>query len=161
MQAWKGAFMAHKVLQLGKRSADAFCRMRMQLFAELGEMPDGADTFALRDKTKRYFLDHINKDLFSWGVFQNEELVAVGALCLFNRLPYWENLSGAEGYILNIYTSAQARNFGFANEILDQILVFSRQKGIKRLWLSSSEQGKGIYAKRGFVPIERDMVLFL
>ncbi len=52
--------MAHKVLQLGKRSADAFCRMRMQLFAELGEMPDGADTFALRDKTKQYFLDHIN-----------------------------------------------------------------------------------------------------
>lgn len=75
--------MAHKVLQLGKRSADAFCRMRMQLFAELGEMPDGADTFALRDKTKQYFLDHINKDPFSWAFFKTKNwLPWVRCACL-------------------------------------------------------------------------------
>lgn len=153
--------MTYKVLPLTESSADAFCRLRMQLFAELGEVPADADAGALCRQTKQYFLEHIGNDLFCWGVFEEEKLVAVGSLCLFTRLPYLENQSGSEGYILNIYTSPPARNRGFANQILDRILAFSRQRGVRRLWLSSSAQGKAIYAKRGFVPIERDMALFL
>lgn len=56
-----------------------------------------------------FCLEWENKDLISWGIFQRGKLVAIGSLCLFTRIPYNENLSGLEGYILNIYTFPQFR----------------------------------------------------
>lgn len=138
-------------MQLDEKSIDDFWRLRIDLFEELGEVSKYEDFSKLKSATKQYFLSHINKDLICWGMFQKEKLVAIGSLCLFTRIPYKENLSGLEGYILNIYTSHQFRKHGFANHILDEIIEFARKNSIKRLWLNSSEQGKKLYAKRGFI----------
>lgn len=40
------------------------------------------------------------------------------------------------------------------------IMEYSRQHHIKRLWLSSSEQGKHLYARKGFIKKENEMELF-
>lgn len=148
-------------MQLDKKSVDEFCRLRIELFEELGEISKDDDISKLKSSTKQYYLSHINKDLICWGIFQKEKLVAIGSLCLFTRIPYKENLSGLEGYILNIYTSPQFRKCGFANKILDNIIEYSQKNNIKRLWLNSSKQGKKLYAKRGFSQKENEMELFL
>lgn len=148
-------------MQLDKKSVDEFCRLRIELFEELGEISKDDDISELKSSTKQYYLSHINKDLICWGIFQKEKLVAIGSLCLFTRIPYKENLSGLEGYILNIYTSPQFRKCGFANKILDNIIEYSQKNNIKRLWLNSSKQGKKLYAKRGFSQKENEMELFL
>lgn len=153
--------MRNNILRLDEKSVDEFCRLRIQLFEELGEVSKDADISELKLETNQYYLLHINKDLFSWGIFQKEKLVAIGSLCLFNRIPYKENLHGLEGYILNIYTSPQVRKCGFANLILDSIIEFSLKNNIKRLWLNSSEQGKKLYSERGFIKKENEMELFL
>ena len=114
--------MRNKVLRLDEKSADDFWRLRKNLFEELGEISKDTDISELKLATRQYYLSHINKDLISWGAFQNKKLVAIGSLCLFTRIPYKENLSGSEGYILNIYTSPQFRKCGFANQILDAII---------------------------------------
>ncbi len=153
--------MRDGILQLDEKSVDDFLRLRMDLFEELGEVGKNDDISELITTTKQYYLTHINKDLICWGIFQNERLAAIGSLCLFTRIPYKENLSGTEGYILNIYTSPQFRERGFANKILDNIIDFSQKNNIKRLWLNSSEKGKKLYAKRGFVKKANEMELFL
>ncbi|MDE7193153.1 MAG: GNAT family N-acetyltransferase [Oscillospiraceae bacterium] len=153
--------MKSDILRLDERSADDFWRLRIALFEELGEVNKNDDIAKLKAATKQYFLSHINNDLICWGIFQNEKLVSIGSLCLFTRIPYKENLSGAEGYILNIYTSPKFRECGFANKILDNIIEYSQKNNIKRLWLNSSEKGKKIYFKRGFVEKENEMELFL
>ena len=99
--------------------------------------------------------------MICWGVFREEKLAAIGSLCLFIRIPYKENLSGSEGYILNIYTCPQFRKHGFAKRILDKIVAYSRENNIKRLWLNSSEQGKKLYAECGFTEKGNEMELFL
>ena len=119
------------------------------------------DTYDLELATKQYFLSHINKDLISWGIFQKEKLVAIGSLCLFTRILYKENLSGLEGYILNIYTSPQFRKCGYANQILDIIIEYSQKNNIRRLWLDYSKQGKSLYTKKGFTKKDNEMELFL
>ncbi len=153
--------MRNGILQLDEKSADDFLRLRIDMFEELGEVGKNDDISELRITTKQYYLTHINKDLICWGIFQDEKLVAIGSLCLFTRIPYKENLSGTEGYILNIYTSPQFRECGFANKILDNIIDYSQKNNIKRLWLNSSEKGKKLYAKRGFVKKDNEMELFL
>ncbi len=153
--------MRNDIIQLDEKAVDEFCCLRIELFEELGEIRKNKDISELKLATKHFYLSHINKDLISWGIFQKGKLVAVGSLCLFARIPYEENLSGLEGYILNIYTVPQFRKCGFANQILDKIIEYAQKNNIKRLWLNSSEQGKKLYAKRGFVKKANEMELFL
>ncbi len=153
--------MEHKIVQLDEKTVDDFWRLRKALFLELGEVSDEMDISELKSSTEQYYLSHINKDLLSWGLYREGKIAAVGSLCLFSRIPYQENLSGLEGYILNIYTSEQFRKRGFASEILDTIMEYGKRHNIKRLWLSSSEQGKRLYAGKGFIKKENEMELFL
>ena len=153
--------MKHEIVQLDEKAASDFWRLRKELFLELGEVSDETDISGLKAATERYYLSHINKDLLSWGIYQEEKIVAIGSLCLFSRIPYQENLSGSEAYILNIYTSEHFRKRGFASQVLDTIMEYGKQHDIKRLWLSSSEQGKSLYAGKGFVKKENEMELFL
>ncbi len=153
--------MKNEILLLDEKSVNDFWRLRIELFQELEEVSKGADCTQLESATKQYYVSHINKDLISWGVFQEEQPAATGSLCLFTRIPYNENLSGLEGYILNIYTSKQFRGNGFANQILDNMIEYSYKNNIKRLWLNSSEQGKHLYTKKGFLQKNNEMELFL
>lgn len=149
------------ILRLNEEAADEFWRLRIELFRELGEVCEDDDVSELKSASEQYYLSHINKDLICWGVFREEKLAAIGSLCLFTRIPYKENLSGSEGYILNIYTCPQFRKHGFAKRILDKIVAYSRENNIKRLWLNSSEQGKKLYAECGFTEKGNEMELFL
>ena len=153
--------MKNEILLLDEKSVNDFWRLRIELFQELEEVSKDADCTQLESATKQYYASHINKDLISWGVFQEGQLAATGSLCLFTRIPYNENLSGLEGYILNIYTSKQFRGNGFANQILDNMIEYSYKNNIKRLWLNSSEQGKHLYTKKGFLQKNNEMELFL
>ena len=153
--------MKDEVLLLDEKLVDDFWRLRVELLKELGEVCQETDLIPLEAATKQYYLAHINKDLISWGIFQNEKLVAIGSLCLFSRIPYDENLSGLEGYFLNIYTSKQFRGNSFASQILDKIIEYSHKNNIKRLWLSSSVQGRQLYMKKGFAAKNNEMELLL
>ena len=88
---------------------------------------------------------------------QENKIVSIGSLCLFKRLPYKENISGIEGYILNIYTEPAFRGQGFAKRIISEIKKYAIENRMKRIWLNSSEQGKRLYIEQGFAARENEM----
>lgn len=153
--------MDNIVVKLDEQDVNKFWQLRMELLKELEEINEETDTSKLEYATKQYYLSHINKDLFSWGILHENKLVAIGSLCLFERIPYKENLSGLEGYILNVYTSPMFRKQGIAKNILDEIIKYSLQINIRRLWLNSSENGKKLYDELGFIKKDNEMELFL
>ena len=65
-------FLDSIVKQLDQNFADEFCRLRIALFTELGELSSDSDYTELNAATKQYYLSHIKKDLMSWGIFDNE-----------------------------------------------------------------------------------------
>lgn len=153
--------MENTVFRLDEQHAEEFWRLRKELFEELGEISPGMDISELESATKGYYLSKINQDLISWGIFQKGKMVAIGSLCLFRRIPYWENVNGLEGYILNIFTSSQYRKRGYASRILEAIIAYGRKNDIKRLWLHFSEKGKYLYMEKGFIQKNNEMELFL
>lgn len=153
--------MDFQVVELDKKAVDDFWHLRKELFLELGEITTETDVEELESASKKYYLDHIGKDLLNWGIRQDGHLAAIGSLCLFSRIPYQENLTGQEGYILNIFTSKNYRKQGMANQILDVIIDEAKKRGVRRLWLSSSDQGKPIYLNKGFREKTNEMELFL
>lgn len=62
-------------------------------FCGESRLKNGAEFPGLRiplNRNRQYFLSHINKNLFSWGVIQKGELAAIGSFCLFTGIPYRE-----------------------------------------------------------------------
>lgn len=149
------------VIRLDKKYADKFWQLRRQLFEELGEINPCDNVCELKVATKAYYLSHINKDLLCWGISDNGIITAIISLCLFERIPYHENLSGSEGYILNVYTCPDFRKKGYAESLVREAIKYADENNIKRLWLSSSKNGKKLYTKLGFVIKENEMELFL
>lgn len=149
------------VVRLDDDFVDEFWRMREELFIELNEIDGKNKDNKLEAATKQYYLSHINRDLFCWGVLHGNKLAAIGSMCLFERIPYAENLIGSEGYILNIYTSPAYRKQRYAGSILAEIIKYAAETGIKRLWLNSSEMGHDLYSSYGFTAKHNEMELFL
>lgn len=150
-----------KIKRLSKAEVADFWHLRLNLFEELGEVKATDKITDLEMATQNYYLKHINQDLYCWGAFDDNKLISIGAICLFNRVPYLENLSGMEAYILSIYTLPDYRKQGLATKILHEIETFAKQKKIKRLWLNSSENGRKLYLKEGFVLQDNEMELIL
>ena len=69
------------VIKLDEKSADVFWQLRVRLFDELGEIDAETDIDELELATKRYYLIHINDDLISWGIMQENKIVSIGSLC--------------------------------------------------------------------------------
>lgn len=76
-----------EVLQLDREAAEEFCRLRMDLFRELGELCPGTDVPGLERATERYYLEHIGKDLFAWGIFSGGEAAGCGGALLVFAAP--------------------------------------------------------------------------
>ncbi|MDE7294506.1 MAG: hypothetical protein K2N72_08790, partial [Oscillospiraceae bacterium] len=68
-------------VKLNDNSANDFIRLRTELMKELGEITDEKDIAEFENATEKYFLSHINSDLFCWGIFAENRLAAAGSLC--------------------------------------------------------------------------------
>ncbi len=150
-----------KIIKLNLGHLDDFCRLRLQLFQELNEINITSDTSDLEIVTKEYYTSHIDNDLICWGIELENKIVAIASLCLLTRIPYADNLSGKEGYLLNVYTAPTFRKKGLSTRLVHTIIDYSKNNGINRLWLSSSEQGRNIYKSCGFIEKNNEMELFL
>lgn len=149
------------IKRLGIEDVEFFLDLRLKLFYELQEIDKNDDIENLINSTKEYYLKNIDKSLITYGIFEENKIVSIGSLCLFERIPYMENISGREGYILNIYTLPEYRKKGYGKQITEKLIEHSKEIGIKKLWLNASEEGKKIYLKLGFKEKNNEMEIFI
>ena len=149
------------IKRLGIEDVEFFLDLRLKLFYELQEIDKNDNIENLINSTKEYYLKNIDKSLITYGIFEENKIVSIGSLCLFERIPYMENISGREGYILNIYTLQKKRKKGNGKQKTENLIEHSKEKGIKKLWLNASEEGKRIYLKLGFKEKNNEMEIFI
>lgn len=147
------------IITLNHKNVNQFWKLRLCLLRELGEISTETNLTDLEKSTKEYFLSNINKSLICYGIIDNDEIISIASLCLFNRIPYQENLIGKEGYILNVFTTPEFREQGLAKLLLQEIIKYAKNNDIKKLWLNSSEHGKNLYSSLGFVCKNNEMEL--
>ncbi|RHJ66900.1 N-acetyltransferase [Phocaeicola plebeius] len=147
------------IITLNHKNVNQFWELRLCLLRKLGEISTETNLTDLEKSTKEYFLSNINKSLICYGIIDNDEIISIASLCLFNRIPYQENLTGKEGYILNVFTTPEFREQGLAKLLLQEIIKYAKNNDIKKLWLNSSEHGKHLYSSLGFVCKNNEMEL--
>ena len=136
--------------------------LRIALLKELGEITSIQEEQLVLSSTKKYFKETLsNNEFISYIAKSNGEAVGVSGIVFLKRPPYLENLNGIEAYILNMYTIPEHRGRGISKKLLESCIEECRNSGVKRVWLHTSDDGKGLYQKKGFTCKNNEMELFI
>jgi len=136
---------------------DAIAEHRARMFDEMDQLsPAGFET--LRTKSRERLRDFITRgDYLGWLAIpaQARNIIAGGAgIQLREVLPHPNGNKIAEGrhaIILNVFTEPAWRHQGVARLLVQRIIDWTRAERLDRLVLHSSEAGRALYERLGFV----------
>lgn len=82
-----------------------------------------------------------------------------GGICLYQEMPSPDNLSGQCAYLMNIYTCPEFRGRGVGEMIVRWLVGQAVQRNITKIYLETSEPGRKLYEKTGFLDMPDMMKL--
>jgi len=97
----------------------------------------------------------------AWIVKVNNETIASGAVSVASMVPLPNDPSLRVAFIHSIFTENRFRQQGCARLIMETMIAACRSRGITRLHLNASDNGKNLYRKLGFKASQNSMRLSL
>jgi GNAT superfamily N-acetyltransferase len=137
---------------------EAYLRLRMAMLEELSLLPSEPLRMQLWDVNRQYFQENLAQETYlAWLAESQGDAVAISGLLLFRRPPTGENMTGLDGYVMNMYTLPEWRGQGIASRLMQMIIDEGRHRHAGRLWLHATPNGRPIYARFGFYPVNQDL----
>ena len=124
---------------------------RKMMFTDMG-----LDDHALIDRMEAPFRVWLaerlaNRTYHGWfAVGVDGQVIGGAGLWIYNWIPSPLAPQTARGYILNVYTEPGHRQQGIARRLVEEILEYCREQGLKNVLLHASAQGRPIYESLGF-----------
>ncbi|MCC8141878.1 MAG: GNAT family N-acetyltransferase [Lachnospiraceae bacterium] len=87
------------------------------------------------------------------------EIVGCGGMCLYQEMPSPDNPGGWCAYIMNIYCRAAYREQGVGSSIIHWLSEQAKERDITKIYLETSESGRGFYDKIGFLEMPDMMIM--
>jgi GNAT superfamily N-acetyltransferase len=88
----------------------------------------------------------------AWVVTAADRVAASGAILFVDWLPRPDGQPAVLAYVHTVYTEPDYRRLGLARRILTAMIAECRARGLPRLTLHASVQGRGLYEQLGFAP---------
>lgn len=143
------------VEQAGLSELDTLMAWRMEVLHEVFEVPEEDPMGVLFAENLAYYKRVLAEDShIAVLVKLDGEIIGCGGLCMYTEMPSPDNPSGQCGYLMNIYTREAYRHRGVGKTTVDYLLWRARAKGIKKVFLETSEAGRSLYEGLGFVKNE-------
>jgi GNAT superfamily N-acetyltransferase len=137
----------------------ALVELRLGMFASMGHS-EPAEMERLRKESYEYMTAKLpSGEYMSWVADVNGQAVASGGLVIHSAPPTLHNPGGLEGYVISVFTAPEWRRQGMSRAIMNAILDYLRSKGITKVTLRATEQGRPLYLSLGFTPDDRVMAL--
>lgn len=127
---------------------DLLIDFRKKAQIESGACPNNNIDSELRE----YFEKAIsNASFVSWIASENGDAVSSCGMCFYQLLPSFSNPSGKIAYITTVYTVPEYRRKGLASQLLAKTIDEAKARGYFIVKLHSSDDGKPLYKKFGFI----------
>ena len=81
-------------------------------------------------------------------------IVGCGGICYQKEMPSPDNLSGTNGYLMNIFSLPEWRGQGIGRKIIEFLIQDAQSRGTEKIYLESSEMAKNLYYEIGFFDME-------
>ena len=123
---------------------------RLSMMAEVHPQLAHEALEELREPNRDWLDRHFDRDFDAYIAYQGNEIAGSAAVLWFDHPPTPANGGVFEAYILNVYTEPTWRRHGIARAMMERIIAEARSRGVKRIWLRTSDEGRPLYMSLGF-----------
>lgn len=142
------------VKKVGLEELDLLMDWRMRVLAEVFADSVCPDWEAIRENNEKYYKEELFKDTHT-ACFavdeENGEIIGCGGICYQKEMPSPDNLTGTNGYLMNIYTLPEYRGHGIGRKIIEFLIADAKERGTEKIYLESSNAAKHLYEEIGFL----------
>lgn len=135
---------------------------RMRVLAEVFPIKEGENRTDIRKNNEAYYKTHLS-DATHTACFafneENGEIIGCGGICYQKEMPSPDNLTGTNGYLMNIYTLPEYRGKGVGRKIIEFLIEDAKRRGTEKIYLESSKGAKHLYEEIGFSDMQDYMKL--
>ena len=102
---------------------------------------------------EEYLVSHLPDGRFAVWVAETArgELVAMAGLVTVGRPPHPRSRRHGEGFVYNVYTVPAWRHRGLATALMSALTAYAREIRLRRLVLRTSDDGRELYDRLGFI----------
>lgn len=152
--------MGIEVRQAALSDIGLLVEWRMEVLREVFSLPADYPLEGLKKESLRYY----EQELKAGGhiacfAFLGAEIAGCGGACLYREMPSPDNLSGKCACLMNIYTRRQFRRQGVGEAIVRWLVQKAAGLGAGKICLEASLDGKPLYERIGFSPMQDMMRL--
>lgn len=94
----------------------------------------------------------------AWVMIKDNTIVSSGAISIMSYVPNPNDPNSRIAFLHSIYTEKEYRNRKYASRITKEAVRFCMKKGINRIYLFASNEGKQVYKNQGFIPVDNMMI---
>ncbi len=151
--------MEIKIRKAGLSDLDLLVQWRMETLQEVFASEKNSFPENLEEENRRYYQRAIPAgEHIACFACADGETVGCGGLCLYREMPSPENPNGWCAYLMNIYCRPVYRRQGVGEAIVNWLLDQAKERGITKIYLETSGDGRHLYEKIGFTEM-RDMMI--
>ena len=107
------------------------------------------DWEAISKNNENYYKEELFKDSHTACFAVNEEsgeIIGCGGICYQKEMPSPDNMTGMNGYLMNIYTLPEYRGHGIGRKIIEFLIADAKARGTEKIYLESSV-GANVFCK--------------
>lgn len=147
--------MEIQIRQATIQDIDLLMRWRMEVLHEVFVIPPEQSVTELEAELEAENRHYYQKELPQGGhiacfAYIGEEIVGCGGMCLYHEMPSPDNPNGKCAYLMNIYARPQFRRHGVGAAVVRWLIRQAEQRGISKIYLETSEDGRPLYREIGF-----------
>lgn len=142
----------YRIRRTGVNELNKILHHRRSIFLDMGFEGNTVEEAMAISETM--FADAMKQDRYvGWFVEDaNGSVVAGGGIVLIEFQPGPRDPSTYRPWVVNMYTERSHRGKGLARELMQIMMLWSRQQGFRNLYLHSSKESRPIYESLGFAP---------
>lgn len=142
------------------KDIELLMKWRMEVLHEVFSIPQSRPTDMLERENRRYYQKALQTgEHIACFARLDDKIIGCGGICLYSEMPSPDNPTGKCAYLMNIYTRPRFRKQGAGKAIIKYLIGQAVKLDISKIYLETSEAGKYLYTKIGFVPMQDMMKL--
>lgn len=139
------------IRQVTIQDLDLLMQWRMEVLHEVFAIPPEQAVPELETENRRYYQAELTRGgHVACFAYMGEEIVGCGGMCLYSEMPSPDNPNGKCAYLMNIYARPQFRRHGVGDAVVCWLIGQAEQRGISKIYLETSEDGRPLYREIGF-----------
>ena len=91
--------------------------------------------------------------------YQDDMVIGCASICYIHMMPTFDHPTGKRAHLMNVYTNIQYRRQGIAYKMVNLLIEEAKMEGVTEISLDTTQSGRALYRKCGFVESEECMVL--